>query len=147
VDDVDRQILLLLGENARRTFGDIGSHVGLTAPAIKRRVDRLERTGVIQSYTAVINPALLGQTLEAVVELRFAGRTRVHDIENIAPDVPQIRAIFTVAGDPDALAWIRVGDVQELKTVVDQLRNGAEITGTKTLIVLDRSTRANDTGL
>ena len=48
MDDIDRRIVALLRNNARRSFRDIGSHVGLTAPAVKRRVDRLEADGVIR---------------------------------------------------------------------------------------------------
>lgn len=142
LDATDRRVLELLQQNARRTFGDIGQLVGLSAPAVKRRIDRLEGAGVIRGYTTLIDHAKLGQSLEAFAELRFAGSTRVDDIEAIAADVPEIRALFTVAGDPDALAWIRVRDVQDLKRVVDRLRSSGKITGTKTMMVLGASVRA-----
>jgi Lrp/AsnC family leucine-responsive transcriptional regulator len=141
LDDTDERILELLQQNARRTFGDIGGQVGLSAPAVKRRVDRLEASGVIRGYTTVIDHARLGKVVEAFAELRFAGSTRVDDIEEIAHDVPEVQAIFTVAGDPDALAWIRVSDVPDLKRVIDRLRNSGKVTGTKTLMVLGSSVR------
>lgn len=142
VDAIDYQILELLRSNARRTFGDIGERVGLSAPAVKRRIDRLEDLSIIRGYTTVVDDGKLGRPLEAFAELRFAGSTRVDDIESIASDVPEIRALFTVAGDPDALAWIRVRDVQDLKRVIDQLRNSGKITGTKTMMVLGSSIRS-----
>ena len=141
LDAVDERILALLQENARRTFGDIGRQVGLSAPAVKRRVDRLEESGVIRGYTAIVDHAYLGLAVEAFTELRFAGSTRVDDIEEIAHDVPEVHAIFTVAGDPDALAWIRVSDVPNLKRVIDRLRSTGKVTGTKTLMVLSSSVR------
>ncbi len=141
LDETDRRILELLQEDARRTFGDIGARVGLSAPAVKRRVDRLESSGVIRGYTVVVDHAQLGRTVEAFAELRFAGSTRVDDIEGIALDVPEVHALFTVAGDPDALAWIRARDVQDLKRVIDRLRSSGKVTGTKTLMVLSSSVR------
>jgi DNA-binding Lrp family transcriptional regulator len=141
IDTIDGQIVRLLQQNARRTYGSIGQEVGLSAPAVKRRVDRLEATGVIRGYTALVDHAYLGQAVEAFAELRFAGSTRVDDIEEIAHDVPEVHAIFTVAGDPDALAWIRVSDVQDLKRVIDRLRSSGKVTGTKTLMVLSSSVR------
>jgi DNA-binding Lrp family transcriptional regulator len=81
------------------------------------------------------------RSIEAFAELRFAGSTRVDDIEDIALDVPEVHAIFTVAGDPHALAWIRVSDVQNLKRVIDRLRSSGKVTGTKTLMVLSSSIR------
>lgn len=142
LDATDERILELLEQDARRTFGDIGRKVGLSAPAVKRRVDRLEASGIIRGYTAVIDHAYLGRSVEAFAELRFAGSTRVDDIEEIAHDVPEVHAIFTVAGDPDALAWIRVSDVPDLKRVIDRLRSSGKVTGTKTLMVLSASVRA-----
>jgi len=52
-----------------------------------------------------------------------------------------VQAVFTTAGDPDALAWIRVKDVADLKRVVDDLRRSGRVTGTKTLMVLGTSAR------
>ena len=143
VDAIDGRILGLLEENARQTFGEIGRKVGLSAPAVKRRIDRLEASGVIRGYTTIVDHAYLGESVEAFAELRFAGSTRVDDIEEIALDAPEIKAIFTVAGDPDALAWIRVSDVQNLKRVIDRLRSSGKVTGTKTLMVLSSSVRSN----
>ena len=58
MDDIDRQIVALLRQNARRSFQSIGMRVSLSAPAVKRRVDRLEADGVIRGYSAAVDPAL-----------------------------------------------------------------------------------------
>jgi Lrp/AsnC family transcriptional regulator, leucine-responsive regulatory protein len=144
LDATDLRILELLHLDARRTYGDVGAKVGLSAPAVKRRVDKLERSGVILGYTTRLDHAKLGHSLEALVELRFAGSTRVDDIEGIAANAPEIRAVYTVAGDPDAVVRVRVRDVQGLKTVIDGLRSSGKVTGTKTMIVLGSSIRRND---
>lgn len=136
VDELDRRIIGLLERNARRTYGDIGSTVGLSAPAVKRRVDRLQDAGVITGYTTLVDHAKLGRPLEAFVELRFVGDARVDDIAGIGADIDEVQAVYTVAGDPDALVLVRVRDVQDLKRVVDRLRRSGHVTGTKTLMVL-----------
>ncbi len=141
LDETDRRILDLLREDARRTFADIGAHVHLSAPAVKRRVDRLEADGIIQGYTTVVDHALLGRPLEAFAELRFSGRAPVDAIEGLIDQVPEVEALFTVAGDPDALAWIRVRDVEDLKRVIDDIRRTGTVTGTKTLIILGSAVR------
>src|ERR1044072_8202848 len=56
MDQIDHRIIALLRENARRSFQDIGGHVALSAPAVKRRVDRLERDGIVRGYSANIDP-------------------------------------------------------------------------------------------
>ncbi len=142
LDATDREIIALLREDARRTFADIAPRVSLSAPAVKRRVDRLEREQVITGYTVLLDHAKLGKPLQAFTELRFAGNSRVDEIAGIADDIPEVQTIFTTAGDPDALAWIRVADVEDLKRVIDLLRRSGRITGTKTLMVLGTSTSA-----
>jgi DNA-binding Lrp family transcriptional regulator len=142
LDGTDLEILELLQEDGRRTVADIAGRVSLSAPAVKRRVDRLEETGVITGYTALVDHAKLGRPLEAFTELRFSGTTRVDEISTIAADLPEVRAVFTMAGDPDALVWMRVRDVDDLKRVVDRLRRNRKVTGTKTLMVLGTWTKS-----
>jgi DNA-binding Lrp family transcriptional regulator len=137
LDGTDREIVALLREDARRTLSDIGKRVSLSAPAVKRRIDRLEQLGVIVGYTAVVDEAKVGRPLEAFTELRFRGDTKVADIAGVARGLPEVQAVFTVAGDPDALVWMRVKDVKDLTRVIDQLRRSGQVTGTKTLMVLD----------
>ncbi len=79
-DDLDRQIIASLVENARATFGEIGRQVGLSAPAVKRRVDRLVADGVIRGFRAVIDDELTGTSTEAFVELHCRSRTNPADI-------------------------------------------------------------------
>jgi Lrp/AsnC family transcriptional regulator, leucine-responsive regulatory protein len=139
LDGLDGAIVDLLRENARRTFADIGGRVGLSAPAVKRRVDRLERDGVITGYGARVDHAKLGQPLAAFVELRFAGNTKVDEIAKVGHGLPEVEAIYTTAGDPDALGFVRVRDVGDLKRVIDLLRQRGRVVGTKTLVVLGAS--------
>ncbi|WP_354697990.1 HTH-type transcriptional regulator LrpC [Paraconexibacter sp. AEG42_29] len=136
LDGTDVEIVDLLVADARRSLADIGRLVSLSPPAVKRRIDRLEESGVITGYTTVVDHAKLGRPLEAFTELRFAGNTRVDDIAGVAKGLPEVQAIYTMAGDPDALALIRVRDVEDLKRVIDRMRSTGKIVGTKTLMVL-----------
>jgi Lrp/AsnC family leucine-responsive transcriptional regulator len=139
LDATDLEIIELLRADARRTLADVAERVSLSAPAVKRRVDRLEREGVITGYTVLVDHALLGRPLQAFTELRFAGNLPVDQIAGIAEGIPEVQTLFTTAGDPDALAWIRVRDVEDLKRVIDLLRRSGRVTGTKTLMVLGSS--------
>jgi Lrp/AsnC family leucine-responsive transcriptional regulator len=141
LDGTDLEILDLLRRDARRRLADIAGRVNLSAPAVKRRIDRLEALGVITGYTATVDHTKLGRPLEAFTELRFAGNTKVADIAGVAKGLPEVQAFFTTAGDPDALAWIRVRDVNDLTRVIDLLRRSGRVTGTKTLMVLDTWTQ------
>jgi Lrp/AsnC family leucine-responsive transcriptional regulator len=139
VDATDIEIIELLRRDARRTLADIATRVSLSSAAVKRRVDRLERDGIITGYTVEVDHRKLGQPLQAFTELRFAGNLPVDEIAAIGEGIPEVQTIFTTAGDPDALAWIRVRDVEDLKRVIDLLRRSGRVTGTKTLMVLGTS--------
>lgn len=140
LDTIDRRILDLLVEDGRSTATDVGRIVGLSPAAAKRRIDRLERNGLIRGYTAVLDHERLGQRLEAFTELRFAPGTQVADIDGAVGHLPEVVEAFTLAGEPDALVRLRVDDVDHLKRVIDLIRRGrhggAKVVGTKTLIVL-----------
>ena len=83
MDTVDRQILALLVEDGRRTYDDIARHVALSAPAVKRRVDRLRASGALAGFTAVVDHAALGDQTEALVELFFAPGTLLDEGEGL----------------------------------------------------------------
>jgi Lrp/AsnC family transcriptional regulator, leucine-responsive regulatory protein len=60
MDATDRRILSLLVEDSRRTYDDIAGRVNLSAPSVKRRVDRLRASGALVGFTAVVDHAALG---------------------------------------------------------------------------------------
>ena len=136
VDQLDGEIVEILRRDGRATFEAVGAAVGLSGSATKRRVDRLERQGVIRGYSAVIDDSRLSSPVEAFAELRFAGDTDVADIAAIGRDVPEVEAVYTTAGDPDALVLIRVRDVEHLTAVINRIRRGGTVRSTKTLMVL-----------
>jgi Lrp/AsnC family transcriptional regulator, leucine-responsive regulatory protein len=141
VDATDHALLRLLAEDGRRTYSDMAPEVGLSVAAVKRRVDRLREIGVITGFTVQVDHTTLGWGVEAFTELRYLGTTRVADIVATASTVPEVHAIYTIAGDPDALIHLRVRDVAHLQQAIDALRRAGTVTGTKTLLVLGAWTR------
>lgn len=136
-DELDDKILDVLRADGRAALADIGQAVGLSAPAVKRRIDRLEQAGVITGYTVLVDETKLGHALEAFTEIRFAGAAAVEDISAVGRGMPEVKAVFTIAGDPDALVHLRVRDVAHLTETINRLRKRGTVTGTKTLMVLD----------
>ena len=136
IDRIDERLLRMLTEDGRRTFSDMAADVGLSVGAVKRRVDRLRADGVITGFTVQIDQSKLGWGVEAFTEVRFAGRTRVADIIDTARNLAEVQAVYTIAGDPDALVQLRVRDMNHLQDVIDGLRRTGQVTGTKTLMVL-----------
>jgi DNA-binding Lrp family transcriptional regulator len=136
IDETDRQIVALLRENARRSFKDIGDRVNLTAPAVKRRVDRLERDGVILGYTAVVDNHAFGWHAEAFVDLFCEGRMPGDAIKRAVEGEPGVVSAHTVAGEASALLHVMAEDTKDLESALERIRSTDGITRTVTEVVL-----------
>ncbi|HZN17396.1 MAG TPA: Lrp/AsnC family transcriptional regulator [Micromonosporaceae bacterium] len=138
IDDVDHRIIASLVADARRSYAEIGAAVSLSAPAVKRRVDRLRAAGVIKGYTAVVDPAAVGWTTEAFVELFCTGRTTPAQIAVATRRHPEVVGAYTVSGEADALVHLRAADISHLERVLERLRAEPFVTSTRSMIVLSR---------
>jgi DNA-binding Lrp family transcriptional regulator len=138
MDAVDQRIIALLVGDARASFAEIGSKVALSAPAVKRRVDRLRSSGVIKGFTAVIEPAAVGWTTEAFVELFCTGRTTPAQITVATRRHPEVIGAYTVSGEADALVHLRAADIAHLEQALERLRAEPFVTSTRSMIVLSR---------
>ena len=136
MDTTDRQIVALLRENARRSFKDIGSNVGLSAPAVKRRVDRLEEAGVVRGYTAVIDPHAFGWHAEAFVDLYCEGGMSGEAIKRVVETEPRVASAHTVAGEASAMLHVMAEDTKDLELALERIRNTEGISRTVTEVVL-----------
>ena len=145
LDSLDRQIIACLVSDARSSYAEIGAAVSLSAPAVKRRVDRLRAAGVIRGFTAVVEPAAVGWTTEAFVELFCAGRTTPAQIATAARRHPEVVAAYTVSGEADALVHLRAADIGHLEQALERLRAEPFITSTRSTIVLSRLVETSGT--
>ncbi len=139
LDSVDEQILVCLQDDARATFARIGDSVGLSAPAVKRRVDRLRAAGVITGFTAVVDPAALGWSTEAYVELYCRARTAPGEVFAIAAKHPQVVTACTISGEADAMLHVRARSVQDFERILERISAEPTVVRTKSVIVLSRS--------
>ena len=136
MDAIDQQIVALLREDARRSFQNIGARVSLSAPAVKRRVDRLEADGVIRGYSAQVDPARYGWPTHAVVALFCEGRMSAHEVRAAVEHHPEVAAAYTVAGEASAVLHVRARDTPHLEETLERLREAPGVTRTQTQVVL-----------
>jgi DNA-binding Lrp family transcriptional regulator len=136
LDDVDRAIVACLIADARATFAEIGTQVNLSAPAVKRRVDRLVASGAIRGFTAVIDPSALGWRTEAYVQVYCKGKVLAGDLDRAFRAIPEVAMACTVTGRTDALLHVLARDVEHLQDVLQQIRDAASVDSTISEIVL-----------
>lgn len=136
VDSLDQQILSCMVANARSSYAEIGSAVGLSAPAVKRRVDRLRADGVLRGFTAVVDPAALGWGSEAFVEVYCRGIVRPAEIRAGLEALVEVVAAYTVSGAADAIVHLRAGGIAHLETALERLRAVPFVERTVSTVVL-----------
>lgn len=138
MDASDRQILALLVEDGRRTYDDIARRVSLSAPAVKRRVDRLRQRGALRGFTAVLDHAALGDMTEALIELFFAAGTTLDAVTETLRRHPEVVEAWSVTGEADAIARVRTHDNADLERLIMDLQRDGHVERTRSQVVLSR---------
>ena len=132
----DARILEVLQRDGRRPYADLGAEVGMSGPSAHERVKKLEARGVIRGYAAIVDPAAVGDRLEAFVELYCADNVAPGDLLASVADLDAVVAAHTVAGDADAVVRVRVEGIEALERVIEQLRRDPMVMRTRTMVAL-----------
>jgi DNA-binding Lrp family transcriptional regulator len=144
LDPLDTAILRELAVDARASYADVGAAVSLSAPAVKRRVDRLRARGVIRGFTVRLDPAALGWETEAFVELYCHGSTSPSTMRTAVETYPEVVAASTVTGDVDLVLQVRARDMRHLERVVERLAAEPFVARTRSTVVLSALLRRPD---
>ena len=138
MDAVDRKILSLLVEDGRRTYDDIARRVSLSAPSVKRRVDRLRERGALEGFTAVVDHGAMGWNTEALVELFFQAGTTLDRVARTLREHPEVVEAWSVTGEADAIARVRTEDNVGLERLIMDLQRNGLVIRTRSQVVMSR---------
>jgi Lrp/AsnC family leucine-responsive transcriptional regulator len=138
MDEIDNKILSLLTEDGRRTYGDIGRHVSLSTPAVKRRIDRLRTSGVLRGFTAVVDHSALGSATEALVELFYAPGTLLDEVTRRLERHPEVVEAWSVTGEADAIARVRTKDNADLERLIMEMQTDGLVERTRSQVVMSQ---------
>lgn len=140
MDDV---IVRALMADGRASYAMIGSAVNLSAPAVKRRVDRLRAAGVITGFTARVDPPALGWNTEAYVEIYTSRQTSLAQLGRRLQTYPEVVEAMTVTGEADALLHIYAADPRHFERVLSAISAEPFVARTKSILVLSALLRRN----
>src|SRR3954468_12898290 len=123
IDDIDRKILRVIQQDARRSAESIGADVGLSASAVQRRVARLREEGVITAEVAIVDPKSVGRSLTMIVDI---------EVERERPELmavlkrwiaaePAIQEAWYVTGDGDFVLIVTARDVEDYDALMQKL--------------------------
>ena len=118
LDEINRTILRALADDPRQPTAELARRVGLSAPAVRERVGRLERAGVIRGYRLDIDPAAIGLPVTAWVRIR-PGPGQLPKIAELARQTPQVSECHRISGEDCFLLKVHVPGVADLEHVLD----------------------------
>lgn len=136
VDDMDRRILAALVSDGRSTYDELGARVSLSAPAVKRRVDKLRASGVLRGFTAVVDREALGLGTEAILELFYAPGVQLDEVRRSLEPHPEVIEAWSVTGDADCMVRVRVEGAKDLERLIMELQREGSVVRTRSQVVL-----------
>ena len=142
-DGVDRRILQALQANGRATYDELAAGVGLSASATLRRVKRLEESGVIAGYVALVTPEKVGLALTAYINVRLAKhspqRSPVDAFAAAVQAWPEVVECAALTGDMDYLLRVLVRDMAHCSSfIMDSLLKHPSVQDCKTSFMMRR---------
>ncbi len=139
LDPIDRKILKLLREDGRMSHAAIAKEVGLSGPAVHDRVRKLEQSGVIAGYSAILDPEVLERAHVAFIRINLAeGNEFVADEPIVAHicDEPDVLEFHRIAGEDCYLIKARTATNKDLEQLLRRIRSLPGVAKSRTTIVL-----------
>jgi Lrp/AsnC family leucine-responsive transcriptional regulator len=136
MDKIDREILRVLVKDGRCSYNDLAQRVHLSANAVAERVRRLQRDRTIRGFRAIVDPAALGRTVEAQIDVKLRPTTTAADFERALRDLPQVTAATLMTGSYDYALRVECADRAELVEVTETIRNRAGALETYSRVIL-----------
>jgi len=136
VDDIDRKLVELLRASGRATYAELARTVGLSAPAVHERVNKLETQRIITGYHAEVDHTAVGLGVTALVGVQGADWTADNALVDTLAALPQVEDCMFVAGDESYVLKVRVADMEELEETLMTITRIKGVTRTRTTIVI-----------
>jgi Lrp/AsnC family transcriptional regulator, leucine-responsive regulatory protein len=135
LDERDLDILEVLQADARATYADVASKVGLSSSAVHDRVRKLEQSGVIRSYRAVVDPDAVGLHVTALISALPLDPQQPDDLPERVAEFDEVQDCYSVAGEANYVLKVRTRSTVALEDLIRRLREKAGV-ATRTTIVL-----------
>ena len=140
IDDVDKQILKLMKEDARVSLKTLSSHTYLSSTAISARIEKLERAGYIQGYFTKINPEKFGLDIKAFISLELEPIQK-KDFYPYIRSCENVVECHCVTGEYSMLLKVLFASTAELDQFINELQHFGK---TKTQIVFSTAVETRD---
>ena len=143
MDEIDEKILNLLVENSKQTTSRISKKTAIPITTVHNRIKKLEKEGIIKSYTLNIDHNKIGKPLTAYIlitvnyELKDGTKVKQENIAKNIKKLNEVEEVHIVTGGTDIIIKTRFSDIKQMNTfIIDKLRSIQGIDKTQTMMVL-----------
>jgi Lrp/AsnC family transcriptional regulator, leucine-responsive regulatory protein len=140
LDAIDVRILALLQEHCKMPLAKIGQRVGLSAPAVIERIKKLEESGIITGYTALLDARKLGCDITAFIGVLASHPRGIRDVELQIESRPEVLECHHVTGGYTLLLKVKTASTTTLEELISHLRTIEGVSRTETMVVLSTHT-------
>jgi DNA-binding Lrp family transcriptional regulator len=133
MDDIDREIIKILKNHGRATYGEIGKNVGLSEGAVRKRINELVDSGIIRRFTVKVG---LIEGAEAIILISLNPSFPTSEISNILMKIPNVENVYEVTGQYDIVALVSAMNIAEVNECIEKIRRVEGVTNTNTMIIL-----------
>lgn len=133
IDRIDSIILGKLRENSRQTYGDIARQVGLGESATRRRIQNMQKQGIIKRFTVELGDI---DNTQAIILISIDSSIDTHDASTVLIDVPGVQIVYEVTGQYDITAVISGRSISDINDTIDSIRKISGVIDTNSVIIL-----------
>lgn len=138
IDDIDRQILISLQEDGRRTASEIAKDLNLTVPTITERIRKLQQGSVIQAFQAIIDPRALGLDVTALITVIASSSNNYKRVIENVKETPEIIQCFSTTGMGSMVLWVATKNSKTLEELLRNIQSWPDVTRTETQVILSK---------
>jgi len=135
IDTIDRRLLALLQANARESAATLGRKLGIARTTVQERILRLQRNGIISSYSVVLRQDPTENYAELILMITVAHRRQKAVIEQLR-EFPEIKLCQSISGEFDMICRARVVQLEDAQPVVDAVSDIPGVERVKSIVVL-----------
>ena len=136
MDLIDKKILKILSQNANTTATEISNTVNLSVPAVNKRIQRMQKDGIINFFTVVTNAKKLQKTITAFVFIVMKYSDGIASLLEYANNEPDVLECYAVTGEYDYMLKICAKDIEALEGKILRIKKTKGVQKSHTMISL-----------
>ena len=136
IDKVDHKILEILQNTGRDSASHIATEIGMSVPAVSERIHKLEESGVISGYEAIVDPKKVGLDVAAIITLVSESSRNFDEIVKLANETQEVVQCFTTTGAGSHLLIVNTENSESLEWLLREIQSWPGVLRTETQLIL-----------